>query len=99
MELAVEVQSKSLGDGKVGLDIGGTVGTDAEVQVFVDGKKAWRDSVATGSWSVQLEHAPVRKECLGWDLKPLPPKKAMVIVVARGKDGTEEGSLTWADVA
>jgi hypothetical protein len=95
----VEVRSKSLGGGKVGLDISGTVGTDAKVQIFVDGKEFWSASVAKGSWSVQLEHAPVRKECLGWDLKPLPPKKAMVIVVARGKDGKEEGSLMWADIA
>jgi Asp-tRNA(Asn)/Glu-tRNA(Gln) amidotransferase A subunit family amidase len=99
VELDVEVRSKSLGGGKVGLDISGTVGTDAKVQIFVDGKEFWSASVAKGSWSVQLEHAPVRKECLGWDLKPLPPKKAMVIVVARGKDGKEEGSLMWADIA
>lgn len=99
LELDVETRSKGLGEGKVGIEISGTIGTDAEVQVFVDGKEAWSESVTAGSWSVQLEHAPVRKECLGWDLKPLPPKKAMVIVVARGKNGKETARLMWADVA
>ena len=99
LELAAEVRSKNLGGGKIGLGISGTIGTGGEIQVFVDGKEAWRYNVTAGSWSVQLEHAPVRKECLGWDLKPLPPKKAMVIVVARGKDGKEAGSLKWADIA
>ncbi|OSS48371.1 hypothetical protein B5807_07623 [Epicoccum nigrum] len=99
LELAAEIRSKSLGAGSVGLDINGTIGTDAEVQIFVDGKEAWSESVAAGSWSVQIEHAPVRNECLGWNLKPLPLKKVMVIMVARGKDGKEEGNLKWADIA
>lgn len=73
-------------------------GTDREVQIFVDGKEAWQGTVATESWSVEVEHTPVRKECLGWDLKPLPPKKAMVIVIARGQGAQDEAKLLWATV-
>ncbi|KAF2629408.1 amidase signature enzyme [Macroventuria anomochaeta] len=102
LNLSVGVRTTKLGEGKVGLDINGMIsvdGTDREVQIFVDGQEAWKDKVATETWNVQLEHTPVRQEYLGWDLKPLPPKKAMVIVVARGDGLREEAKLLWAAVA
>jgi Asp-tRNA(Asn)/Glu-tRNA(Gln) amidotransferase A subunit family amidase len=101
VDLSVDLRTLKLDDGKIKIDVGGTIsidGTDREVQIFVDGKEAWRHKVATESWSVQLEHKPVREECLGWDLKPLPPKKAMVIVVARGQGARDEAKLLWAAV-
>lgn len=99
--LSADVRSTSSSDGKVSLDISGTVAAsvvDVEVQIFVDGKEMCRKNVTTASWSVQLEHTPVRKECLGWDLKPLPAKRVMIIVVARGKDVNEEAKLLWAEI-
>jgi hypothetical protein len=101
LDLSVSLRSTKLGDGKTKIDIGGMIsidGTDREVQVFVDGKEAWQGTVTTESWSVEVEHTPVRKECLGWDLKPLPPKKAMVIVIARGQRAQDEAKLLWAAV-
>ncbi|KAF2993453.1 hypothetical protein E8E13_002163 [Curvularia kusanoi] len=98
LDLSVEVQSTSLGGGKAQLDVSGTTTSDAEVQIFVDGKEAWRNKVTAGSWNVQVDHTPVRKECLGWDLQPLPPKKAMVILVARGEHVKEEAKLKWAEI-
>lgn len=101
LALSVEVQTTDLGHGKVRLDIEGTVSTDSadrEIQIYVDGKELWREKVADASWSVQLEHVSVRQECLGWDLKPLPSKKAMVIVIARGEGTADEAKLLWATV-
>ena len=101
LALSADVKSTSLGDGKVRLDISGTIstnGAESEILIFVDGKEAWRDNVISESWSVQLEHTAVRKECLGWDLKPLSPKRAMIIITARGPDANEEAKLFWADV-
>lgn len=100
LDLSVSLQTTNLGGGKIKIDISGTIagGTDREIQIFVDGKQAWRDKVATESWRVTLEHTPVRQERLGWDLKPLPPKKAMVIVVARSQGEIDEARLLWAAV-
>lgn len=102
LDLSVEVRTTDIGNGKVTFEVNGTVsgnGADKEVQIFVDGKDQGKRKVAGGSWSVQLEYVPLRPECLGWDLKPLPPKKAMVIVVARGEGMTDEAKLLWAAVS
>lgn len=100
LDLSVGVRTTKLGDsGRVRLDLQGMIaidGTDREVQIFVDGKELWKDEVTTESWHVQLEYIPVRSECLGWDLKPLPPKKAMVIVIARGQGVQDDAKLLWA---
>lgn len=101
LDLSVHLYTTRVGDGKFILNISGTIsidGTDREVQIFVDGKELWRGKVATETWDVQLEHTPVRSECLGWDLKPLPPKKAMLIVIARGQGLQDEAKLLWAAV-
>ena len=99
--LLVRVRTTKLGEGKVKLNINGMSSIDVtaiEIQIFVDGQEAWRDRITTELWSVELEHTPVRQECLGWDLKPLPPKKAMVIVIARGDGARDEAKLLWAAV-
>ncbi|KAH6625854.1 amidase signature domain-containing protein [Boeremia exigua] len=101
IELEVRVQSQTVVDGKLAIEINGSVlpdGTEREVQIFVDGKEMWKDRIVTESWSVKLEHTLVRRECLGWDLKPLPPKKAMVIVIVKGAGTPEEAKLMWAEV-
>lgn len=99
LDLSVGVRTTKLNNGGVRLDIQGMIaidGTDREVQIFVDGQQLWKDEVTTESWHVRLEYTPVRPECLGWDLKPLPPKKAMVIVIARGQGVQDEAKLLWA---
>jgi hypothetical protein len=101
LDLSVSLRTTRLGDGKTKIDISGMIsidGTDRQVQIFIDGKEAWRGKIVTESWSVQLEHTPLRKECLGWDLKPLPPKKAMVIVIARSEGSRDEAKLLWAAI-
>lgn len=99
LDLSVGVRTTKLDSGRVRLDVQGMIaidGTDREVQIFVDGQQLWKDQVTTESWHVRLEYTPVRSECLGWDLKPLPPKKAMVIVIARGQGVQDEAKLLWA---
>lgn len=99
LDLSVGVRTTKLDSGGVRLDIQGMIaidGTEREVHIFVDGQQLWKDQVATESWHVQLVYTPVRSECLGWDLKPLPPKKAMVIVVARSQGVQDEAKLLWA---
>lgn len=99
LDLSVGVRTTKLDSGRIRLDVQGMIaidGTDREVQIFVDGQQLWKDQVTTESWHVGLEYTPVRSECLGWDLKPLPPKKAMVIVIARGQGVQDEAKLLWA---
>lgn len=99
LDLSVGVRTTKLGSGGVRLDVQGMIsidGTDREVHIFVDGQQLWKDQVTTESWHVQLEYTPVRSECLGWDLKPMPPKKAMVIVIARAQGVQDEAKLLWA---
>lgn len=99
LDLTVGVQTTKLAEGLIRLDIRGKVSTDGhdrDVQIFVDGKEAWRGAIDTDTWRVQLDHAPIRPECLGWDLKPLPPKKAMVIVVVRAEGVRDEARLLWS---
>lgn len=99
LDLSASVHSTKLGDGRIRIDIRGMIsidGYDRDVQIFVDGKEAWRGKVATETWQVQLEHIPVRPECLSWDLKALPLKAAMIIVVARAEGVVDEAKLLWA---
>jgi Asp-tRNA(Asn)/Glu-tRNA(Gln) amidotransferase A subunit family amidase len=101
LDLSVGVRTTKVGDGRVKLDIGGTISVDpenVEVQIFVDGRRMWKDKVNTETWSVQLEHSPQRSERLGWDLKPLPPKKVMVIVLAKGDQVADQAKLLWAAI-
>jgi Asp-tRNA(Asn)/Glu-tRNA(Gln) amidotransferase A subunit family amidase len=99
LDLSAGVRTTRLDGGRVRLDVRGMIsidGTNREVRIFVDGKELWKERVTTETWHAQLEYTPVRPECLGWDLKPLPPKKAVVIVVARGQGVRDEAKLLWA---
>lgn len=99
LDLSVGVRTTKLNSGGVRLDVQGMIaidGTDREVQIFVDGQKLRKNQVTTESWHVRLGYTLVRSECLGWDLKPLPPKKATVIVIARGQGVQDEAKLLWA---
>ena len=101
LNLGVDVHTTKLGEGRVRLDINGVISigeSQREVQVYVDGVEMWREKITTETWSVQLEHKPKRAECLGWDLKPLPPKKIMVIVIARGDGSGDQAKLLWGEI-
>ncbi|UPX21291.1 uncharacterized protein EKO05_0011481 [Ascochyta rabiei] len=101
LDLSADAHTTKLRDGRVKIDINGMVSIDdkeREVQVFVDGQEVWRDKVTTETWQIRLEHTPVRHEFLGWELTPLPPKKAMVIVIARAEGATDEARLLWVPI-
>lgn len=94
--LKVSAQSCKKG-GEYVINIEGSVDAAATLEVFVDGMKAKTVEVRSGKWGVDVEYTPVRPECLGWDLKPLAPRKAMVIVVAKAQGVRTEANLVWVD--
>jgi Asp-tRNA(Asn)/Glu-tRNA(Gln) amidotransferase A subunit family amidase len=70
---------------------------DASVEVFVDGESVKTLRSGDGKFEASLEYLPQRPECLGWDLKPLPPRKAMVLVVAKAEGVSTVAKLLWVD--
>jgi len=95
--------------GKVGIQVHGSFYTASQyttVQLFADGEEAYNQAVSDAEWTIALEHGLHRKEVLGWDLKPLPKKDVMIIVVVTrlgGKDGdggavTREARLLWVPI-
>ncbi|KAH7408808.1 amidase signature domain-containing protein [Phaeosphaeria sp. MPI-PUGE-AT-0046c] len=98
--LAASVSTREISDDNMyTFIIKGNVKTHSRVEIviFVDGKleKTLRPHIS--SWEVELEYKPERPDCLGWDLKPLPPRKAMVVVVARAQDAAQSAQLLWVD--
>jgi hypothetical protein len=66
------------------------------IKVFVDGALMLTTQPLGGKFGFQTEYTPKRPECLGWDLKPLAPRKCLVVVVARG-EGCVEARMIWVD--
>jgi Asp-tRNA(Asn)/Glu-tRNA(Gln) amidotransferase A subunit family amidase len=71
--------------------------TETSVQIFVDGELVKTLHSTTGEWKTSVDYIPQRPECLGWDLKPLPPRKAMVLVVAKAESAQTTAKLIWVD--
>jgi Asp-tRNA(Asn)/Glu-tRNA(Gln) amidotransferase A subunit family amidase len=71
--------------------------TNTSVQLFIDGILAQTLRPEDGKWNASVDYVPQRPECLGWDLKPLEPRKAMVLVVARAEDAPTTAKLLWVD--
>ncbi|KAF2120371.1 amidase signature domain-containing protein [Lophiotrema nucula] len=70
---------------------------EAQVEVYVDGKKSWAGTNVGGSLSIEIsDQKPVRPDVLGWDLKPLPPRPVMVIIIARCDNALPGAELLWA---
>ncbi|KAF2437855.1 amidase signature enzyme [Karstenula rhodostoma CBS 690.94] len=76
------------------------------LEVWVNGTKAWtrtlggleaRRGFEQLRVGIEGEGLPLRpeKEVLGWDLKPLKPRPAMVIVVARAENALTKAELLW----
>lgn len=85
-------------ENKYTLRVHGSVADESvEVDVYVDGQKVGTTQPKEVHWELKTTLEPQRPECLGWDLKPLPPRKAMVVVVARSESGGIEAKLLWAD--
>ncbi|KAJ4363423.1 hypothetical protein N0V83_009716 [Neocucurbitaria cava] len=101
LDLCAGVRSSKQADGSLLLHFGGTISVDYEdttLQIYLDGTEAYHGKNSTETWEVELKYTPERPVCLGWDLKPLSPRKVMAIVVARGDGGAVEAKLLWAPV-
>ncbi|EUC45084.1 hypothetical protein COCMIDRAFT_5664 [Bipolaris oryzae ATCC 44560] len=98
----VKVDGKS-GSGEISMVVRGTLRKavpQTSVQVFVDGERVADKTTDGVEWSVTHSYVPERPPILGWDLKPLPPRDIMVLVVVTRKDGGEgsgkrEARLLW----
>jgi Asp-tRNA(Asn)/Glu-tRNA(Gln) amidotransferase A subunit family amidase len=100
LELRASVRSRKVSSSALSLSVNGEVsGTvpSVNVLIFVDGKEAWNGQVEE-KWQLDLEHIPLRPECLGWNLKPLKKKSIMVLVVAEAAGTRRDSALLWADV-
>jgi Asp-tRNA(Asn)/Glu-tRNA(Gln) amidotransferase A subunit family amidase len=85
--------------GSYTLNIGGTYAPASSaivITVYVDGMLTMTSEPLGGSWGYRMEYTPKRTECLGWDLKPLKPRKGLVVVVARG-EGEVQGKMVLVD--
>ncbi|EMD93111.1 hypothetical protein COCC4DRAFT_65659 [Bipolaris maydis ATCC 48331] len=70
------------------------------VQIFVDGQQVSDLTTDDVDWLVTHSHVPERPPILGWHLKPLPPRDAMVLVVVTSKadgegSGKRDARLIW----
>jgi Asp-tRNA(Asn)/Glu-tRNA(Gln) amidotransferase A subunit family amidase len=100
LELRASVRSRKVSSSALSLSITGEISGDVEdvkVRIFLDGNEAWTGPSA-GKWNVDLEHTPLRPECLNWNLKPLKRKSTVVLVVAEAEGTRREAVLLWADV-
>jgi hypothetical protein len=78
---------------------GSTSIPSTKIEVFCDGTLSKFVSVESQDWNLSFEYEPKRPEVLGWDLKPLPPRKAMLVIVARSEpEGrVREAKIVWVD--
>ncbi|KAL6702389.1 hypothetical protein ACN47E_002340 [Coniothyrium glycines] len=100
MNLLAEVRTTKTVDGSYQIHISGTISSafpNTRLQVFVDGSEAYSREISNDEWQIILEHAPRRSESLGWNLKPLPPRGIMIIVVARAGPKVQ-AKLLWGAV-
>lgn len=97
--LAASVSSRRISDeGPYTFTIKGDITLSTlETDIFVDGKLEKTIQPDGYTWEVEVEYTPERPESLGWDLRPLPPRKAMVIVVARLQGMIASAQLLWVD--
>jgi Asp-tRNA(Asn)/Glu-tRNA(Gln) amidotransferase A subunit family amidase len=75
-----------------------TTAPNTNVRVYVDGEQIYDEIKEIGRWGVTFRHEPKRPECLGWDLKPLPIKDVMVVVVVESEGGKKEARVLWVPV-
>ncbi|KAE8829363.1 hypothetical protein PTNB73_06674 [Pyrenophora teres f. teres] len=94
-------------DGKVGMQVQGSLHSPSprsSIQVFADGEEVYNQAIDGQDFTITFQHKLERPEVLGWDLKPLPAKDVMVIVIATGsgpadgKTATREARLLWVPI-
>lgn len=69
---------------------------DRDVEVWVNGSRVYRKRTDGNSpLTLSHKHAYSESACLGWDLKPLPRKPVMVLVVARADFAPAFADLLW----
>lgn len=89
-----------------GIQASGTTASAVALEVWVNGTKAWTQTLSgleprSEPQQLQIDieagSVPLRPEAevLGWDLKPLKPRPAMVIVVARAENALPKAALLW----
>jgi Asp-tRNA(Asn)/Glu-tRNA(Gln) amidotransferase A subunit family amidase len=101
-EIALTVAAESAvssGDGTYTLGVHGDISEHANtsIQLFVDGELVETLRAEGGKWDASVDYRPQRPECLGWDLKPLEPRKAMVLVIAKAEEALTTAKLVWVD--
>ncbi|KAI0576345.1 GatA Asp-tRNAAsn Glu-tRNAGln amidotransferase A subunit [Pyrenophora tritici-repentis] len=64
----------------------------SSIQIFADGEEVYNTPVDGQDFKITFQHKLERPEVLGWDLKPLPTKDIMAIVVATAAAGREGGA-------
>lgn len=70
-----------------------------DIELFCDGESINREWAEGQHWRFDFEYTPQRPEVLGWDLRPLAPRKAMIVVIVRSEqEGKVRGTrLVWVD--
>jgi hypothetical protein len=70
---------------------------ERDVEVWVNGVYQARTRVAEEkTWSMSCKYKYSDNVCLGWDLKPLPRKPVMVLVIARANFAPTFAKMLWA---
>ncbi|KAK1910824.1 hypothetical protein P3342_008704 [Pyrenophora teres f. teres] len=94
-------------DVKVEMQVQGSLHSPSprsSIQVFADGEEVYNQAIDGQDFTITFQHKLERPEVLGWDLKPLPAKDVMVIVIATGsgpadgKTATREARLLWVPI-
>lgn len=71
--------------------------SDTSVVIYVDGKLHLTKDLKERVLDVEFEYKPYRRECLGWDLKPLKPRKVMVIIAVKVEGVISTAQLQWVE--
>jgi Asp-tRNA(Asn)/Glu-tRNA(Gln) amidotransferase A subunit family amidase len=83
-----------------------TAASEVTLEAWVNGTKAWartldgleeRGEPERLQVGIKIQSLPLRPESavLGWDLQPLKPRPAMVVVVARAENALSKARLLW----
>jgi Asp-tRNA(Asn)/Glu-tRNA(Gln) amidotransferase A subunit family amidase len=104
MRMTASVKTETVEPGIISLRVSGTLsgfeGTDAIMEVYVNGEQLEVVRDDKESWSVMTRHEVASvAHCLGWDLKPLPPRDVMILVVGKASSSSTVAKLLWAPVA
>ncbi|PSN70348.1 amidase signature enzyme [Corynespora cassiicola Philippines] len=102
IEMIAKVDASKEDDEKVRLSLKGTLSGDvpqnAMIEVYLDGAQSWSGGAQGTNWDALIEYKKMNRECLGWDLKPLPPKPIMVLVVAKAELTFMTAKLLWVPI-